>query len=87
MYAQVSLETELHPNVLTLPVSSVGTDPGGKFVYAVQQGRIVRQPVRIGMTEGGMAEVLGGLADNSDVVMTLQGAPPPGTLVKATLHA
>jgi RND family efflux transporter MFP subunit len=87
MYAQVSLETELHPHALTLPVSSVGTDPGGKFVYAVQQGRIVRQPVRIGMTEGGMAEILGGLADNANVVMTLQGAPPPGTLVKATFHA
>ena len=87
MYAQVSLETELHPNALTLPVSSVGTDPGGKFVYAVQQGRIVRQPIRIGMTEGGMAEVLGGLADNADVVMVMQGAPFPGTAIKAVPHA
>ncbi len=87
MYAQVSLETELHPNVLTLPVSSVGTDPGGRFVYAVQQGRIARQPVQAGMTEGGMVEILGGLADRTEVAMAVQGAPPPGTAVKAVPHA
>ena len=87
MYAQVSLETELHQNVLTLPVSSVGTDPGGKFVYAVQQGRIVRRPVQIGMTEGGMVEVLGGVDGNMEVAMVVQGAPPPGTAVKAAPHA
>jgi RND family efflux transporter MFP subunit len=87
MYAQVSLETERHPNALTLPVSSVGTDPGGKFVYAVDQGRIVRQPIRIGMTEGGIVEVVGGLADKAEIVMVVQGAPPPGTTVKAAPHA
>jgi len=87
MYAQVSLETELHPNALTLPVSSVGADPNGKFVYAVQQGRIVRVPVQIGMTEGGMIEVLGGPAPNMDVVLVAQGAPPPGSEVKAVPRA
>ena len=86
MYAQVSLETELHQNALTLPVSSVGTDPNGKFVYAVQQGRIVRQPIQIGMTEGGMVEILGGVANNADVTATVQGAPPPGTVVKPVPH-
>jgi RND family efflux transporter MFP subunit len=86
MYAQVSLETERHPNALTLPVSSVGTDPGGKFVYVVDQGRIVRQPIRIGMTEGGIIEVVGGLADKAEIVMIVQGAPPPGTTVKAVPH-
>jgi hypothetical protein len=87
MYAQVSLETELHRNVLTLPVPSIGTDSDGKFVYAVQQGRISRLPVQIGMTEGGIAELLGGVADNVDVVMSVQGSPPPGTTVKAVPHA
>jgi RND family efflux transporter MFP subunit len=86
MYAQVSLETELHHNALTLPVSAVGTDSNGKFVYAVQQGKIVRQPVEIGMIEGGMAEVLNGLADRAEIVMSVQGAPAPGSAVKSNLH-
>jgi RND family efflux transporter MFP subunit len=87
MYAQVSLETELHQNALTLPVSSVGTDPNGRFVYTAQQGRIVRQPVQVGMAEGGMVEVLSGVSDNTDVTMVVQGAPPPGTIVKTVPHA
>jgi RND family efflux transporter MFP subunit len=87
MYAQVSLETELHQNALTLPVSAVGTDGSGKFVYAVQQGRIVRQPVQIGMTEGGMAEILSGLSDKAEIAMVVQGAPPAGTPAKAIPHA
>jgi len=87
MYAQVSLETELHANALILLASSVGTDPSGAFVYAVQQGRIVRQPVKTGMTEGGMVEILGGLAGNAEVVMSVEGAPAPGTLVKPALRA
>jgi hypothetical protein len=38
------------------------------------------------MAEGGAIEVLEGLADNTDVVMVAQGAPPPGTLVKVLSH-
>jgi RND family efflux transporter MFP subunit len=83
MYAQVSLETELHPKALTLPAPAIGTDTKGKFVYGVQQGRIVRLPVQVGMTEGGMAEILSGLSDTSDVVASVQGAPSPATAVKA----
>jgi RND family efflux transporter MFP subunit len=86
MYAQVTLETELHRNALTVPAPSVGTDPNGKFVYAVQQGKIVRQPVHIGMTEGGMAEIVSGLPDTAEIVMSVQGAPVPGTIVKTIPH-
>lgn len=86
MYAQVSLETELHQNALTLPLSSVGTDANGKFVYVVQQDRLVRQPIQIGMTEGGMVEVLSGIANTADVAMVVQGAPPTGTVVKTVPH-
>ena len=86
MYAQVSLETELHQNALMLPAAAVGSDPNGKFVYAIQQGRIVRQAVQTGMTEGGMTEVLGGIADSAEVAMAIQGAPPPGTTVRTSPH-
>jgi RND family efflux transporter MFP subunit len=86
MYAQVSLETERHQNVLTLPATSVASDRNGKFVSVVQQGRIVHQPISTGMAESSTIEVLDGLADTTDVVMVAQGAPPPGTLVKVVSH-
>ncbi|HXJ00779.1 MAG TPA: efflux RND transporter periplasmic adaptor subunit [Micropepsaceae bacterium] len=87
MYAQVSLETDIHRNALTLPSSSVGTDANGKFVYAVQQGKIARLPVQTGMVEGGITEILGGLADQAEIMASVQGAPAPGTTVKSTPHA
>jgi RND family efflux transporter MFP subunit len=86
MYVQVSLETENHSNALTLPASAVGSDTKGKFVYVMQQGRIERQPIQIGMTEGGMVEVLSGLADGADVAMVIQSAPLPGTSVRGVSH-
>lgn len=84
MYAQVSLETEHHENALTLPVSAIGTNANGTFVYTVRQGRIVLEGVRIGLTEGGVAELLGGISETTDVVLSQQGAPLPGTPVRPT---
>ncbi len=86
MYAQVALETVVHHNALTLPASAIGTDGSGKFVYAVQQGRIVRQPVQTGMSDAGVAEVVGGLSGDELVLSSVQGAPAPGTTVKAVPH-
>jgi len=86
MYAQVSLETERHPGVLTLPAPAVATDANGKFVYQVVQGRIAKQTIQIGMTEGGVVEVISGIPSTADVVMVAQGAPSPGTPVTASPH-
>jgi RND family efflux transporter MFP subunit len=87
MYAQVSLDTDLHHNALTLPSSAVGTDTSGKFVYTIQQDHIVRLPIQIGLIEGGVAEVVGGLSEKIEVLSSIQGAPAPGTKVKSAPRA
>jgi RND family efflux transporter MFP subunit len=81
MYAQVSLETENHPHVLTVPASAIANDANGAYVYVVEQGRIARQPVKPGITEGGVVEVQG-LAEEAEVVKASEGAPSPGSSVK-----
>jgi len=83
MYARVSLETELHQNVLTLPAAAVLSDVNGSFVVVVQDGRIQRQPVTTGLAEGGTVEIRAGLSETAEVVAVAQGAPPPGSLVTA----
>lgn len=87
MYAQVALATQTHPGALTLPTAAIGTDAAGKFVYAVQQNRIVRLPVRTGLVEGGMTELLGGVVQKTDVLASIQNAPPPGATVHAAPHS
>ena len=86
MYAQVSLETEMHPHVLTVPASAIANDANGAYVYVVEQGRIARQPVKPGIAEGGAVEVQG-LAEEADVVKTVQGAPSTGSSVKIGTRA
>ena len=86
MYAQVALATQTHRDALTLPAAAVGTDGAGKFVYAVQQNRIVRLPVRTGMVEDGMAELVSGISQETEVVASLQNAPAPGAAAHAASH-
>jgi RND family efflux transporter MFP subunit len=86
MYAQVSLETDRHPHALTLPASAIVSDAGGAFVNVVQDSHVKRQPVKTGMTEGGLVEIIDGLADDAQVVTTGKSAPPAGTAVQAVLH-
>jgi RND family efflux transporter MFP subunit len=87
MYAQVALDTELHHNALILPNTAVGTDPNGKFVYAVQHDRIVRMPVQIGIVQDGVQEIVAGVSENTEVVASVQTAPAPGTNVRSAPRA
>ena len=82
MYARVSLDTELHRDALTLPVSAVMTDANGSFVFVVDQGRITRRVVTTGLTQGATVEISDGLAESDEVALNAQGTPPPGTTVR-----
>ncbi len=86
MYAQVSLETDRHPNALVIPASSIVADGGGSFVNLVRDHRVQHQAVKTGMTDGGLVEILDGVADEAEVVMTGKSAPPAGTEVHAVIH-
>jgi len=82
MYAQVSLDMNAHPNALTLPTAAVGSDSDGHFVYTVNDNRITRVAIQIGLADNGNIEVTAGLAEDTPVVATIKSAPPPGTLVQ-----
>ena len=82
MYAQVSLETDRRPNALTLPASSIVHDTGGAFVNIVQGSHIERRPIKTGVTEGELVEIIDGLPDDAQVVTIGKNAPPPGSAVQ-----
>ena len=82
MYAEVSLEMNRRPDALTVPATAVGSDSVGNFVYTLTDNRITRLAINIGLTDSGRIEVTGGLSEETPVVTTIQGAPPPGTAVR-----
>ena len=85
MYAQVVLEIDRHPAVLTVPASSLLTEGASKYVYTVVNDRAVRTPIQTGLDDGIRVEVTGGLNDDSLVVVTGKGLVVDGMLVRAVL--
>jgi RND family efflux transporter MFP subunit len=82
MYAEVSLELNRHPDVLTVPISAIGTEGSETFLYAVRDDRVERVPVKLGQRDGGKVEVTEGLSEHASVVMVARTAPPAGAAVQ-----
>jgi RND family efflux transporter MFP subunit len=87
MYAEVSLEMNRHPDALTVPAAAISSDGGGSFVYTIADNRIIRLPIKIGLTDSGRTEVTEGLSEETPVVTTFRSAPPPGTAVQPATAA
>ena len=82
MYAEVSLEMNRRPDALTVPADAVASDGDGSFVYTITDNRITRLTIKAGLTDNGRIEVTTGLSEETPVVATIQGVPPPGTAVQ-----
>jgi HlyD family secretion protein len=77
MTVSVDIEIERRPGTLSLPADAV-RDPAGPspWVLAVQKGKAVRTPVKIGLRGEGAVEIVDGLAEGARVV-------PAGNPIKA----
>jgi multidrug efflux pump subunit AcrA (membrane-fusion protein) len=80
-YAQVSLEMNRRPDALTVPAAAVSSDGDGNFVYIITDNRITRLAVMTGLTDSGRIEVTAGLSEQTVVVASTKGVPPPRTAV------
>ena len=85
MYAEISLEMNRRPDALAVPVTAIGSDAQGTFVFTVQDERIERKAVRVGVRDSGRAEVIEGLSENVAVVVAAKRAPPAGTMVQPVM--
>src|SRR5882724_3044782 len=83
LYAQVSLELDRRHDVLAVPVTAIGSDPQGTFVFTVKDDRIERKAVKVGVRDNGRAEFIEGLSENAAVVVAAKSAPAAGTVVKS----
>src|SRR6266511_1183352 len=85
MYAEVSLEMDQRLDALTVPAAAVGSDGDGNFVYTITDNRITRLAIKIGLTDNGRIEVTAGLSEETPVVATIKGVPPPRTAVQPSI--
>jgi len=83
MYAEVSLELERRDDAFTVPLSAVGSDANGPFVYTVEDGRVMRKSVKVGLRDGSRIEVTDGISEEVAVLANAKAAPSAGTRVQA----
>ena len=83
MYAEVSLELERRDDAFTVPLSAVDSDANGPFVYTVEDGRVMRKSVKVGLRDGSRIEVTDGISEEVAVLANAKAAPSAGTRVQA----
>jgi len=86
MFAEAQLTTAKKSGVLTVPQAAVQGETDRHFVYAIENGTLVRKPVKIGLHgddgEGSAVEIIQGLDSGAQIVKANLGALRVGTPVK-----
>ena len=81
MYAKVTLQLERHPDILQVPDSAIGQSSTGDYVLAVDDGKLSRKNVHVGIRTGHLVEITKGLRGNEQVVAALDPSISSGESV------
>ena len=83
MFAQGALLIEQSDPVLAVPATAVLNEAGFDYVMVIDDGRVQRRPVTLGMvaTQDGLVEVRSGLAQGERLLAVRIGSLDPGTAV------
>lgn len=65
----ITVTIEHHAHALTVPRGALHTDDGTNYVYRIQDGRLARTPVDVGIINLERVEITRGLAPNDAVVL------------------
>jgi multidrug efflux pump subunit AcrA (membrane-fusion protein) len=91
MFAQLAIQTGQHPSALLVPKEAVlrmpsidPTAPLQNVVFTVADGRVHKQTVSLGATDGKNIEVVQGLQEGVDLVLNPRPDFLEGELIGAT---
>jgi RND family efflux transporter MFP subunit len=89
MFAKGNIVTERSAVMPVVPLAALRSDGGKQVVYQVDQGKVVAQPVTLGLRneDTGYAEVTGGLQQGAQVIVAKLDAVKPGAKVKLAAPA
>ena len=86
MFAEAQLSLLTKTNVLALPQSAIHKDSNGATVYVIDNGKLLKAPVTLGIEgrsgETPLVEISGGLAFGAQVVRSDMGNLLQGTAVR-----
>jgi len=70
MTANVSIILETRKNVLSIPTSAITREAGQRHVTVLEDGNPVRRKIKIGWKYGGYTEIISGLKEGDQVVVS-----------------
>jgi membrane fusion protein (multidrug efflux system) len=84
MFAKGSIVTERSSVAPIVPMAALRTDKGRQVVYKIEHGKVIAQPVKLGLRneDEGYAEVVEGLDQGANVIISKLDAVKPGSAVK-----
>lgn len=84
LYVYASIIAAERENALSLPVSAIVKDPEGvPFCMVLVDGKVRRQLLEIGLSDGSRVEIVSGLADEDVVITSEPGSLQEGQAVEA----
>ena len=84
MFSRFSIACEEHPDALVVPSRAIVQEDNEHVVYVVNDGAASRRSVTVGISSGGVTEVLGGLDGSDTIVVTGQASLRDGSKVLAS---
>ncbi len=86
MYAKALLQIDSRENILSLPVIAKVNYKNEDYVFAVEDGKVKRLPVRIGLSNQDYFEVLNDdITSDTQVIVQGKGLVKPGQIVEPIL--
>ena len=70
MDAKLVVYTKKAENTLMVPVEAINADKEGDFLYAVEEGIVVKKPIVCGISTDTYAEVLEGITEEDVIIVT-----------------
>ncbi|MBO4981380.1 MAG: efflux RND transporter periplasmic adaptor subunit [Lachnospiraceae bacterium] len=68
--AKLTVYTRKCENALTIPVEAVNADKEGDFLYVIEDGKAVRRPIVCGITSDSYVEVVEGISEEDQIILT-----------------
>lgn len=81
--AKLTVSTAVVEQALIIPISAVNTDKEGDFVYAVENGFVVRKPVTTGISSDANIEIVEGLKEGDQIMTEVSAGIAEGMAVTA----
>lgn len=83
MDAKLEIQTGSTQNALLIPVEAINADRDGDFLYVVENGMVVRKPVTCGISSDTYTEILDGISEDDQIILTAYGDVEEGMAVNA----